>query len=303
VKGITTWPREIRGGVRVPLSIQWETNGITRALTISPQPNSATAIFIATAFIQKDGKILQRYETVTHTLGSVTDFTRFLEEARASVESFNEATLIPAKRTNPFLSFFRYFLRSPLGSVQMLYNKICLAYLNWREARRKKAISEPRRRGIYFKLPLKQTEYHWEFKDRKAFLSGRLNLTVTSREGLKTSIPVIDHGGLCDGWKEIGSKKRKSPNNIYFGFYSTKKFLVSNRDAITIKLELFQDVTGMGPNNKGVLKAGVYSTATEFTIYETNGRAYTGDKNCEPLWDLQITENRGWMADRKETDH
>jgi hypothetical protein len=152
---------------------------------------------------------------------------------------------------------------------------------------------------IYFKLPLRQTMYHWYFRDRKAFLSGELTLRISNDKGAQELI-VFKNGKLAKDWTEIGNKrKQRMSDEIYFGFASARKFSINGSENVEIVLRALKDINGIGPDRKGVLNAGEYSTRTKFTLYNTDDEfAFCGDKKCDPLWDLQITENLGYMAEK-----
>jgi len=153
-------------------------------------------------------------------------------------------------------------------------------------------------RKIYFKLPLKQTQFHWRFQDKQFFLSNKLTL-ILKRNNRTETIDVFRNGKISDGWEGI-DPKRDPPGQIYFGFLSTRRFRISALDKVEIKLQLRKDIQGIGPDSKGILKAGDYSSTCTVIIYPSNmDTAYTGlDANCAPKWDLVITDNKGWMANR-----
>jgi hypothetical protein len=151
-------------------------------------------------------------------------------------------------------------------------------------------------RKIYFKLPLKQTQFHWRFQNRQAFLSNKLTLILKGNKRTET-IDVFKNGEISDGWEVIDAK-RNPPGQIYFGFLSTRRFPISALDKVEIKLQLTTDIQGIGPYNKGILKAGNYGSTCTVIIYASNtDTAYTGlDATCAPTWDLVITDNKGWMG-------
>jgi hypothetical protein len=204
----------------------------------------------------------------------------------------------------PFGLLLRLLFKDPRAAVRIIafYPKSLYLYLvclyNYRkEIQRRVAIQELRHRRLYFKLPLRQTDFHWNFKNRQAILTGKLTLSITG-QGRTEKITVFEKGKIIKGWDEISSKR--PPEDIYFGFSSSRKYQVCISDDVMISLWLPTDVEGIGPFNKGILKAGDYETKSRFTIYETHGMAFFGDKKCDPLWDLVITDNKGWMADKSK---
>src|SRR5882724_6648488 len=86
---------------------------------------------------------------------------------------------LPFPRFMPLGLFIRILFRKPISAIQLLVGHFKLIYLRWKDKRRRSAIKELRRRKLYFKLPLKQTQFHWNFYDRDAVLSGKLTLVVT----------------------------------------------------------------------------------------------------------------------------
>ena len=155
----------------------------------------------------------------------------------------------------------------------------------------------PHLRTIYFKLPLRQPEFHWVFEDRAGFLSGDLTMTVMGKDG-KQAIPIFHDGKISDAWRPIEDKESK--NEIYFGFTSKIPYLVSSLDQVDLLLALPKDVPGIGPDQKGVLKSGEYRSRGKFTVYWTDSdTAFLRKDDFDTKWDLTILQNSGWMADRK----
>ncbi len=149
-------------------------------------------------------------------------------------------------------------------------------------------------RKIYFKLPLAQTQFHWLFDSREDFLAGRLVISIKRKEG-SDWITIFENGALSEDWTEIKGLKHQTGSQIYFGFVSERRYSVSNNDVVEIFLHVKKDLSGIGPDNKGVLLAGQYKTESKFTIYDHNDETiYTGDENCDPMWNLKITDKKGW---------
>jgi len=175
-------------------------------------------------------------------------------------------------------------------------------------------------RKLYFKLPLLQPEFHWMFKNRKDYLSGKLVISII--RGNKTeSITVFENGKISEGWVEMDdAAKSETPERIYFGFISTLKYETAPGDSLRLELNVITDLDGIGPDNQGILKTGTYTSTGVYSLiidrYDTSmfGSSMS-EKELEALhktydytvfmeswkekWPLVITEGKGWMADPK----
>jgi len=117
-------------------------------------------------------------------------------------------------------------------------------------------------RGLHFKLPLAQPEFHWRFTDPDAFLGGRLTLRIL-RDGASESIVVFDDGVISPGWVTTGSEDRAG---IYFGFQSESQYLTSVRDSLEIELIAVDDLAGIGAQMSGVLRSGTYRATGSYLL-------------------------------------
>jgi len=249
-------------------SLRWKSRGLHRQLSLmSGQGRNRVSVHI-TAMRFEGSETLKKVLAKHYAREEIlNDTLNALEDCFAVAESINEGDLKSATEL---------------------------------EKDRQEALAAPTYRKIYFKLPLRQTEFHWRFLDREAFLAGRLVLLLQGKDKQREII-VFEKGDIAEGWAVIETKKA-AQDGIYFGFVSKIKFLTSINDTVDIQLDVVADLNGIGSENRGILKAGKYSARSGFTIYDPDGTAYTGDKNCSPLWDLVITDNRGWMADRKANE-
>ncbi|MCF6285493.1 MAG: hypothetical protein L3K26_09920 [Candidatus Hydrogenedentes bacterium] len=151
----------------------------------------------------------------------------------------------------------------------------------------------PAPRVIYFKLPLEQTEYHWVFEERAAYLAGTLTLRIHGVDG-EELITVFDKGIISEDWDELGCADEESNDKIYFGFQSNQTFMVTNGDHVEMVLELPIDVEGTGPHAKGILGAGEYRATNAIKVYSTDSDvAFLFEKKWSPQWNLDITQETG----------
>lgn len=116
-------------------------------------------------------------------------------------------------------------------------------------------------RQLYFKLPLTQPRFHWRFSDVEAFLGGRLTLRII-RDGVAESIVVFDQGVISQGWAPIGSGP---PDEIYFGFRSSRRYMTTVRDSLEIELVAAEDLWGIGDRISGFLPAGTYRATGSYS--------------------------------------
>ncbi len=174
---------------------------------------------------------------------------------------------------------------------------------------------------LYFKLPLRDADYHWNFLDRKTLLSGDLTFKIKS-DKRTINMNVFGNGELSKQWKPIGPAEGFE-NAIYFGFCSETKYPVKAKEKIEITLKVLKDIPGIGSDKKGILKAGTYIAKGELWVVhyeeEIDLSLYIKDyKKLKPAidnnrnkfayvywydeWDLKITENKGWMNNKKSSN-
>jgi len=172
--------------------------------------------------------------------------------------------------------------------------------------------ADPVPRALSLKLPLRQTEFHWTFMSRKALLAGKLVLRIV-RTGETNNIVIFDSGQMTDGWEAMPLPNPKA-GEIYFGFKSSKKYPTAPKDRLELELQVKQDLSGIGPEQKGVLPAGVYKArgaysglidqwkppegVTEETIRKVRKMFdFTAFlESWEEQWDLRITSKEGWLT-------
>lgn len=173
---------------------------------------------------------------------------------------------------------------------------------------------EPQPRTMSLKLPLRQPEFHWTFMSRADLLAGKLVLRITNG-GKTNEIVVFESGRLRDGWESINLPNPKA-GEVYFGFKSSKKYATAPSDRLELELQVKQDLSGIGPVQKGVLPAGSYKArgtysglldeykvpdqlkgASEETISKLRKACeFTAFvENWEEQWDLRITSEVGWL--------
>lgn len=164
-------------------------------------------------------------------------------------------------------------------------------------------------RRIYFKLPLKQPEFHWYFNKKNELLSGSLTLYIEGKNS-KYKIVVFQSGSFSEGWAPITSdckKEDKINESIYFGFISSKKYMTTSEDKIRIELKVLKNLHGIGAFQQGFLRPGTYSSKCSFLIFNEDS---TGEN--EPIayidfydeqWELNITKDKGWYTQDKGVTH
>ncbi len=175
--------------------------------------------------------------------------------------------------------------------------------------------AEPLMRTLSLKLPLRQAEFHWTFMSREALLKGKLALRI-ARSGRTNEIVIFESGQMREGWEPMSLPNPKA-GEIYFGFKSSRKYATAPNDRLELELQVKQDLSGIGPVQKGVLRAGSYKArgtysglmdeykvpdqlkaasketisklraATEFTAFL---------ENWQDQWDLRITSEEGWLS-------
>lgn len=161
-------------------------------------------------------------------------------------------------------------------------------------------------RTLYFKLPIAGEEYHWRFRDGKAFLAGELTLRIVnpSRERDDTLV-VFRHGVIRDGWQMISQSNPDSA--FYFGFSTAQRVPTSVGDSLILTLVAPTDLRGIGPYREGTLAAGTWqATGTYSSLYGGTlnplhnivrwGQAPIAFMECwDTVWPVSVTNNRGWM--------
>ena len=61
-------------------------------------------------------------------------------------------------------------------------------------------------------------------------------------------------------------------------------------------MTVINDVRGIGPDNRGILKAGEYKSSNKFACYFIDDETvYLHEKEWIPQWNLEITHGTGWM--------
>lgn len=160
-------------------------------------------------------------------------------------------------------------------------------------------------RTLYFKLPIEGAEFHWQFLDAEAFLSGELTLRILNK-GRDQTLVVFRDGKIHDGWKMIG--KARPDGAFYFGFSTNDRVRTKASDSLIITLKAPKDLLGQGPDSEGVLPAGVWQMSGSYSsIY--GGRWNPLDlaiRYGEPpiafmqcwtgVWPITITKREGWMS-------
>jgi hypothetical protein len=174
--------------------------------------------------------------------------------------------------------------------------------------------ANPFPRTVSLKLPLRQTDFHWTFMSRKALLAGKLVLRIV-RTGETNDIVVFDGGQMTDGWEAMPFPNPKA-GEIYFGFKSSKKYATAPKDRLELELQVKQDLSGIGPEQKGVLPAGTYKARGTYSMlldeYKLSDQLKEAPKETisklrkafdftafleswGEQWDLRITSKEGWL--------
>jgi hypothetical protein len=166
-------------------------------------------------------------------------------------------------------------------------------------------------RTLYFKLPLEGVEYHWEFLDSQAFLSGELTLRILNKDRDDT-IVVFRDGKISEGWETIGDEK--PGRGAYFGFATQKRFRTRSDDSLIVTLKAPKDLLGRGPDSEGTLAAGVWQMSGTYSgIYGgrwnpmdlavLHGNPPVAFMECwAGVWPLRITKHQGWMGAASRND-
>lgn len=166
-------------------------------------------------------------------------------------------------------------------------------------------------RTLYFKLPLEGVEFHWEFLDSQAFLSGELTLRIINKDRDDT-IVVFRDGKISEGWETIGDDDKG--NRAYFGFATKKRFRTRADDSLIVTLTVKKDLAGQGPDNEGVLAAGVWQMSGSYSgiyggrwnpldLLVLHGNPPSATMECwAGVWPIRITKHQGWMGAASRND-
>lgn len=166
-------------------------------------------------------------------------------------------------------------------------------------------------RTLYFKLPIEGAQFHWEFLDPQAFLSGELTLRILN-ENRDQTLVVFRNGRMHDGWKMIGEPR--PDGGFYFGFETTDRIRTKADDSLIVTLKATKDLLGRGPFSEGVLPAGSWQmSGTYSSIY--GGRWNPIDfivRSGDPpvaymecwvgVWPITITKREGWKGSLPRED-
>ncbi len=116
---------------------------------------------------------------------------------------------------------------------------------------------------------------------------------------------LFKDGILSDDWEPMSDTEYKG-NEIYFGFVSKNKYLVSETDKVDLILTLNEDIKGKGADITGILKAGIYQSSSQFTLFhledflgEEDAYAFLNNDGWNVRWRLDVTSHQGWMKKRK----
>jgi hypothetical protein len=174
--------------------------------------------------------------------------------------------------------------------------------------------AEPRMRTLSLKLPLRQPEFHWTFMNREELLAGKLVLRIT-RSDKTNEIVIFESGQMQDGWEAMNLPNPKA-GQIYFGFKSSKRYATAPNDRLDLELRVKQDLSGIGPLQKGVLPAGSYKARGTYSglldEYKMPDQLKEAPKETreklrqvyefvafletwQEQWDLRITSEDGWL--------
>lgn len=161
-------------------------------------------------------------------------------------------------------------------------------------------------RTLYFKLPIQGVQFHWNFLDSAAFLSGELTLRILNK-GRDDTLVVFRDGKIQDGWEVIGDKK--PGKEVYFGFATTtRRFLTKADDSLIVTLKAPKDLLGRGPFTEGVLSAGVWQMSGSYSsmyggrwnpmdLFVLHGDPPIAFMECwTGVWPITVTKHEGWKG-------
>ena len=115
---------------------------------------------------------------------------------------------------------------------------------------------EPLMRTILLKLPLRQAEFHWAFISREELLQGKLVLRI-ARSGQTNEYVIFEGGQMRESWEPMEFPVPHA-GEVYFGFKSSMKYPTAPSDRLELELQVKEDLSGIGPMQRGVLPAGLY---------------------------------------------
>jgi hypothetical protein len=176
-------------------------------------------------------------------------------------------------------------------------------------------VSEPIKRQISLKLPLRQPLFHWTFMSKAEYLEGKLILRI-KRGDKATAITIFENGKITKGWKPMPVPKTPKTGEIYFAFESSNKYATAPNDTLEIELHVNKDLTGIGATHTGILPKGIYKSQGTYSglidkykvpesfkdvpketldklkkMYES--KAFL--ENWKQQWELKITGDDGWL--------
>jgi hypothetical protein len=168
-----------------------------------------------------------------------------------------------------------------------------------------RAFATSAERTLYFKLPIEGVEFHWNFLDSAAFLSGELTLRILNKDRDETLV-VFRDGKIQDGWEVIGDEK--PGKEVYFGFSTTRRFRTKADDSLIVTLKATKALLGHGPFSEGVLSAGVWQMSGSYSsiyggrwnpldLFVLHGGPPIAFMQCwTGVWPITITKREGWKG-------
>jgi hypothetical protein len=158
-------------------------------------------------------------------------------------------------------------------------------------------------RRLYLKLPLEGVAYHWVFVSKPDLLKGSLTVKLTDKSAAKESV-IFKDGALSPDWEMMPCAS--SPDEMYYGFRSTRTFDVSEMARADLELIATSDLAGIGPDSRGILRKGSYTSFSQCKLYhleqstgEKDEYAFLNNDGWNVLWKIDVTSNKGWMDERK----
>lgn len=164
-------------------------------------------------------------------------------------------------------------------------------------------------RTLYLKLPIAGTRFHWEFRDRRAFLAGELTLRILNpRRQRDQTLVIFRQGQLSPGWTVVGEPSRDS--SFYFGLRTQTRFDTAPDDSLIITLVAAEDLPGRGPHSEGTLPKGTWvATGTYSGLYGATLSLFgwRGPPNAylacwDTVWALRDARDEGWSGPKPEDE-